>query len=282
MRKKLLALLLMFLCVFSVCGCASVNFSNIIFADGSIAQQFIVTLDKDKLTMAGVSITTVQNDICNYANSYYNQKLNEFTVSNVDPATKLLVISGHTFKAEPKDNYVNIYLKFANIDFYYYFYNHALPDDSEASGIITDHGFYQKDTSVSQTIYYDLQNNSIAKAWLDYFKAKTPLFDFDDCTYNYTYSTPYEKIYSDADVIEYTDYGNYAHTWSFKSKDLTGENATTGGTVTLYTIDIKSPLWYFVAIGATAVLAVVLYIVSVVKDKKAVLKNSNTINVDIK
>lgn len=283
MKKKILAVFLMCICVLSLCGCANVSYTDYIFSDGSIAQQIVVTLDENKLTSSGLTMSDVQNDICNYAHAFYNEKLNQFKSAVDDPSIKLFVLTNHTFNATYSKNVVNIYIKFNNINCYYYFYKHQLPDENDSSGVVTDNGFYEKDSTTSQTVFYDLNNNSVATAWLTYFSSKMPNVSFANCTYNYTYSTPYEKIHSDADAVYYDDYGNVSHTWSFKSTDLTGENATTGGKITLYTIGIKSPLWYFVAVGATAILVAVLYVFCHVKDKnKKATFNQGTTNIQIK
>lgn len=284
MRKKFLAVLLMFLCVFSLCGCASVSFNNIIFSDGKIAQQIVVVTDNKQIQNAGFDVQTVQTDIKFYATQYYNTLLSNFLFADI-PGLEQSEKNTPLFKTESKNNVVNIVVQFNTIQDYYYFYNHALPDQDDNNGTVNDFGFYQTDETTSTTVFYDLQNNNVANYWLNYFKTKMPQVSFADCTYNYTYSTPFEKIHSDADIVQYDDYGNVAHTWSFKSADLTGENAAEGGKIKLYTVGIKSPLWYFVAIGATAVLVAVLYIVCAVKDnksKKAKLADGTTTNVEIK
>lgn len=283
MRKKFTAMLLICLCMLSLCGCANVSYSDIIFDDGSIMQQIVVTLDEEKITSAGMTLNEVQTDTGTYAWSCYNNLLMSFNSSVTDLQTKLLVQQNHKFEAVKQANKVVIQLKFNNLSIYKYFYFHELTESS--GGIVTDHGFYEKDTTTTHTEFHDLANNSIAKFWLNYFAEKMPNVTLNNCTYTYTYSTPYEKIYSNADQIAYDDYGNVSHTWDYTSKDLTGENAQTGDIISLYTIAIKSPLWYFVAIGATAILIVVLYIVCAVKDskkKKAILNNGETTSIEIK
>lgn len=274
---------MMALCVFGLCGCANVSFNNIVFSDGSIAQQLVVKLDKNEITSAGMSVDTVKNDIVVYAITYYNALVSDFTSKMYDPSVIEYVRLNRQFDYQIGDNYVNIVLKFNTMDAYEYFYFGRLLNNTDSNGVVTDHGFYQKDATTSQSVYYNLAEKQVAQYWLSYFAEKMPTVSFADCTYDYTYSTPYEKIHSDANQVAYDEYGNVSHTWKFKASDLTGENATTGGKITLYTIGIKTPLWYIVGIGATALLIVGLYVFCAIKDKKkAVVDGGAKTDVEIK
>ena len=274
MRKKITAILILILCTLGMCGCATVGYSNIILDDGSIRQQIVVAMDEDTITSSGLLMESVKNDIETYAKTCYQNLLSDFKSAVIDEdetrdnEIKSFVAANTKLQITKKENTVVVTLNFNSIDTYYYFYKHHLPETAETSGDITDYTFYEKENHQSVTEFHDIANNDIAVYWLSYFSTYIPNVDFSDCSYYYIYSTPYQKIYSDADYVFEDEYGNYSHLWQFTSDDLTGENAQTGDVINLYTVAVKSPLWYFVALGATAILMVVLYIICAVKDNK--------------
>lgn len=272
MRKKLVALFLMIICLFCACGCAHVYYSDIVLSDGSIVQKIVVEIDKTELT-GGLTLAQAHADIAAYAQNYYDAlevkfKLNvagsSLTVE--EQATLIGDVLGKTeFKTSTKDEILTITLTFADLATYKTFYN---VKDGASSTETTDYWFYETETQQSVTEFHDLQNNAIAKQWLDYFKQSMPLVSFENCTYCYCYSTPHSQIYSDADYVVDDEYGNYSHLWIFEAKDLTGANANTGDVISIYTVGIKSPLWYFVALGATLILIGGLYLYCHIKEKK--------------
>jgi uncharacterized protein YceK len=269
MRKKIIAMLMLVLCVFMLGGCSSVNYAIIIQSDGSITQQFSIYLDESEITAAGKTLNEVKSQIRqtaqNVVNIYDEQFQNNSDLTNEQRAEVLLNKETATIKME--SNYVVITLKFKTIQAYRYYYG-IVSSDAEDDEDLTDNGFYVKENSTSTTVFHDIANNEIATQFLEYFGEDSGI-SLSSCKYSFTYSTPSSKLHSDADSIEYDSYGNTAHTWYFTADDLTGENAETGDQINLYTVSFRTPVWYITAVCLTFVLIASLVVVDVVKTKKS-------------
>lgn len=277
MRKKLLAILMSLFCLFFFCGCSEVNYGLSINADGSITQTFSIYLEESEILATGKTMTEVQSKIRETV-GHVEQNFNYNFLANVSDPRIIAYVSQNKDESatiKMKDNICVITLNFKTAEAYTYYYSYSL--DSEDDTEYSDKGYFVESSNTSNTVFNDIANNSVAKAWLEYFGEASGI-TLSDCTYSFTYSTPYEHLYSDADLVGYDANGNKAHMWIFTADDLTGDNALTGDQIRLYRVAIKSPLWYFTALGATAILIVALVIYSVVKGKKEKAKKAENIN----
>lgn len=274
MRKKLITIFMSLLCVFFLCGCATVNYNLSVNSDGSVTQTFSVVLNEELLSGKGKTLEEVKSEIRQTVNDVESKFNAEFLANVTNPEIIAYVIQNKTdAKITMGSNYALIKIDFKTAEAYTYYYSHTL--DTEDNSIITNEGFYKKSNNTSNTVFNDLENNAVAKRWLAFFGEASGV-TLSDCTYSFTYSTPSEHLHSDADYVGYDENGNKAHTWYFTADEITGQNAQTGDTINIYRIAVNSPLWYYLALGLTALLVVVLVVTSKVKENK----NKQELNVN--
>lgn len=240
MKKLLTVFLMLIMSVILFSGCASVNYSIQIMEDGTVEQSFTVNLNEQELNDAGYQLEDVEQMIVGKMNTVVSNAYTNFANRNLSTDIKQQVLNSILASVTyPDTNSVKLTLTFNSLTVYRYFYG-SLPesDDPQDTTQTETHLFYDKYIDENQTVYYDLQDNSIAQSVLDYFGGD---FTFEDSTYSFSYGTPLMHLYSNADEISVED-GVKVHTWNF-TYDQVNDNILT------YTIGINSGAWYFLALG---------------------------------
>lgn len=284
MRKKLILISVFILCVIFLGGCANVNYGVTVCEDGSVKQEVNVAIERNEIVLNNMEILKLEEDITAYANAVvydlYTQFLNRETTTDEMKIVVQQSISPNNGTAEVKTSldknylYVNMSLKFTNITAYNYFY--GIEETEEDEAIYEDNVFYVKEISEGKTVFHNLANTSIAKYWLDYFKPYG--YTLNDATYIYSYSTPYNHLYSNSDYTM-ADGVNKVHVWNFSADDLAKEN---GDLISIYTVKFRPVVWYGTALALTTILISVLIVIAVIQEKKKKRKQKLNINLDIK
>ena len=295
MKKRILALLICFFSVFTLCGCGSISYVlQIDSASGVVTQGVVFSVSKTDIQNAGKTVinfkqhveyvanTVVSNSYTSFENSHemdeqlltYDGTTATFaeivlwTESHIDPQTRRPQIiweeNGDTLKC-------SISLRFLSIYSYLYFHD-SFPDDEDEDNVIWEqHLFYAKKITEQTSPFANLDNNDIVDYFVDYFDGN---FSASDMTYSFMYSTPDSKMHSDADSIKTTSSGNYVHIWNWTASQL----EQSGGKFHTYTIKIKTPTWYWFGLSVGLFTALVLTIVCKRKEKMELSKKQTENN----
>ena len=291
MKKRILAILLCLFSVFALCGCGSITYVfQIDSASGVLTQGIVFSVSKSEIEKTGKTLTNFKQNVEYVANTVVSKSFSDFesahemtemmttydgeqvsyaqivlwTEQRIDPQKRAQTI----WKVDGDTVECSISIRFLSIYAYLYF-NDSFPDAEEDDDVIIEqHLFYTKRISEQTSPFANINTNDIANYFVDYFDGE---FSVDDMTYTFAYSTPDEKIYSDADKVEKSSSGNYVHYWNWTASQL----ADNGGKFHTYTIKIKTPAWYALGIVAGLATWLVLWFVCK-KQQKPKLKESQS------
>lgn len=276
---SVICLLVMSCLVFS--GCASVHYSVLVGTDGSVQQGFQVSLDKNKITMAGYDYNDVASKVetifQNSVNTNAQNILNYCLANN-----KTFLTCGIETKYERVDeqNFYG-YIAFANLTIYREYSDFlsggASSGDDEDNTKVEENLFFIKDIDLNDTVYAGIDakdadgnyTNNVVKAFTDYFDGSvegTQKFTLDDVEYNFYYGVPTTKLHSDSDHI-ISQSGVEIHQWVFDSSELNNPIQT-------WTISIKPVAWYVLALVLTFILIIILFIICLIKKKSKKIENT--------
>lgn len=250
MKFKKISVIFCLLLVLIFSGCANVEFSRTIKEDGSIIDAVAVTLDLDKITNAGYKISEVEEHIEQKMSTYLSAVISSFKTrsDDLDNITKLTVLQNTTPLVYKKDNKIIAVLKFKNYGTFKYFYGLHLNEDSKDNTIIEEGFLINKYISTGKTIFAGEDARFIENQFLAYFNND---FSLKDVSYEYTFGTIDDKLYSDADYT-FTKEGINYHQWIVKSDNINREIKT-------YNILVKPVNWYLTALVITATFILVSF-----------------------
>lgn len=291
MRKKILAIMLCIFSALALCGCGSVNYYvGVDASTGVVTQQINVVVSRLDIEQSGKTVNELLDQIKSVSNQVVKNSVESFetshnmtdvlktydgeektfaeiyayTLNNMDPkgSTKSAKVEMHASSYSSDSIVYTISLRFLTLQAYNYF-NDVYPDtEVEDTSTTENHLFFNKVITTQNSPYYDLKNNSIAKYFDEYFG---DYYSLSDMEYYFSYSTPDQKLYSDATQVATDANGNAVHIWKFSASDLESEN---GGKITTYKIKVKAYMWYVLALIVSLACGVVLYVVCVVNQNK--------------
>lgn len=254
-KKISLAFCLLFILFFS--GCCSVEFSRTIKEDGKIIDAVAVTLDLEKIKSSGYNTSTVIEHVEQKMSSYLSSVILSFKTRDdgLDNISKLTVLQNTTSLVYQKENKVVALLSFKNYGTFKYFYGLHLSEDSDDT--ICEEGFLvNKHISTGKTIFAGEDARFIENDFLSYFNNN---FTLDDASYQYTFGTIDDSLYSDADKT-YTEDGINYHQWIINSNNPNKEIET-------YHLQIKPVNWYLTALVVTASFILISFMIVLIKKK---------------
>lgn len=283
-KKKILSIFALVLCVFMMCGCGSVAYQISYNSDSSVTETYTVAVDKDALSASGKTYADVFAKATDSANAYITNLLQKFklrttdendvtyVVEHIDPKPTV-VGGGISGKMKPtiKENYFQFSITFLDRKAYNLFYGVEELNANQTEKL-EKHLFYTKQIVTRKTPFSTLDGSDIANDWISYFGNES-LYNLGALdNYIYAYSTYSEKVYSNAQQVGYDASGNKVHIWVFGADEVKSTDPNKCQIV-LYQIYINPIAWYVLAIVLTLILALILVLVCVVKNKK---KQSNT------
>ena len=263
MRKKILAIMLCIFSALALCGCGSVNYYvGVDASTGVVTQQINVVVSRLDIEQSGKTVNELLDQIKSVSNQVVKNSVESFetshnmtdvlktydgeektfaeiyayTLNNMDPkgSTKSAKVEMHASSYSSDSIVYTISLRFLTLQAYNYF-NDVYPDtEVEDTSTTENHLFFNKVITTQNSPYYDLKNNSIAKYFDEYFG---DYYSLSDMEYYFSYSTPDQKLYSDATQVTTDANGNAVHIWKFSASDLESEN---GGKITTYKIKVKA------------------------------------------
>ena len=291
MRKKILAIMLCIFSALALCGCGSVNYYvGVDASTGVVTQQINVVVSRLDIEQSGKTVNELLDQIKSVSNQVVKNSVESFetshnmtdvlktydgeektfaeiyayTLNNMDPkgSTKSAKVEMYASSYSSDSIVYTISLRFLTLQAYNYF-NDVYPDtEVEDTSTTENHLYFNKVITTQNSPYYDLKNNSIAKYFDEYFG---DYYSLSDMEYYFSYSTPDQKLYSDATQVATDANGNAVHIWKFSASDLESEN---GGKITTYKIKVKAYMWYVLALIVSLACGVVLYVVCVVNQNK--------------
>ena len=279
MKKKILSIFALVLCVFMLCGCGSVAYQISYNSDSSVTETYTITVDKDSLSASGKTYADVFAKATESANAYITNMFKKFktrttdendvtyVVEHIDPKPTIVddEINGK-MKPTIKDSYFQFSITFLDRKTYNLFYG---VDELNANQTekLEKHLFYTKQIVTRKTPFSTLDGSDLANDWISYFGNES-LYNLGTLdNYIYAYSTYSEKVYSNAQQVGYDSNGNKMHVWVFSADEVKSTDPNKCQ-ITLYQIYINPIAWYVLAIVLTLILALILVLVCVVKNKK--------------
>ena len=232
-------------------GCAQIEYSVVQLPSGEVLQVFSAQLDNDIIVADGYVIDSIATDV-EVGMWAYLLGLNNATYLTKSVDRKVLANG---------DIIVTAQLKFSSVADYYTYYN--IDPDVKPENYVTEKTFFIRKTtqtrktefSRAETFDYEILFAGLSTPILNYFTT-------DDVDYTYSYATYNKKLDSDADRVRY-DYskGVYIHSWDIPNDDLQRE-------IHFYSYSANTTGWYVVALSATALFMLAMYIKIRLKDNK--------------
>lgn len=263
MKKVLQTVLILMICIFAFSGCASVHYGVFLYDDGSIEQSFQMVLDKTVIEDSGYNFEDAKAEI-----RYQMQTI-------VDKyQTKLLLYCLETAQSpddcgieltgiqDVSDTSLYVSIKFESITVYKSFYNisqNGGSDGEETPDINVDGIFFTRDRTEIRTVYYNISEDEFVQDLLEYFSTSEVL-TLSDIEFYFYYGTPSNKLYAE-NAFSYRQNDLTIHRWTLDASTL-------NDSVVIFTIEFHPVSWYLLALSLTAVLIVVLVIVSLYKKNK--------------
>ena len=263
--------MLTFIVIFS-CGCASIQYQRVINKNGKILDAISVKLDTNKIAEAGYNVDKVTLDVKTKMQQYLNALVNAFY--NRDDGLleieKIAVYNNLRTLVTTNNGFIIASIEFNNYNTFKYFYGLHLNEDNSSSNDNLVEGFlFNKNVTTGKTIFSGSDAVFIANDFMAYFNND---FRIEDCELSYVFGTIENKLHSDADFT-FTEDGVTYHQWILSSKD---------DSISTFTYQMKPVNWYILALGLTAILIIVLFIVSLFVKKKKSLNICENYNIEIK
>lgn len=265
----LLILLIMFTLIFSACG--TLTSTIISYEDGSIEENFTITIDPIAVVNAGYNLSSFKDDVmvkgnyfCDYFKTKYRENLIEDINLNDKYVLKYFNYLNNAVKYTPsswQNNTISFSINFSNIYAYKYYYG-VKTEENNAEYEIEKHFLYTKLTQKGSTLfarYSDLYN--MCK---DYFENTYPNLFTEEMTKDsnilYVYQTDLRREHSNADEIIKSG-GMYYHTWIVDKEDINTD-------MEFYYIIANSGNWIMICICTTLIaISVMLIIAVIIKNK---------------
>jgi len=264
--KKILAFILIAICIPLITGCAKIEYQRVVTEEGTIMDAVSVKLDKNKITSAGFDYDEVKTDVFSKMNYYLNAVIDGFkyrddNLTSVEKDAILFNISRNCY--ENNEGYIIAYLKFNNYNIFRYFYGlHLLDEETLNAGTKTEEKFLvDKYISSGKTIFSGLDCQYITNDFMAYFNNN---FTLNDADLSYVFGTYQTKLHSDAN-FQFTEDGIKYHEWIVT--DVQQD-------INTYTYTIKPVNWYILSLILTLFLIIVLFIISYISKFSKAKKES--------
>jgi hypothetical protein len=226
MKKKIVLIILTITLIFILTGCATVTYSTINGADGSLTYEIRITIDEDYANK-DLALQAAEET----ARQYYQE--NQYRTITVDKEKYEVILKEY----------------YPSLTDYYIANNITGNEVEEDTGSETKKGLYTYYTRSSTTSFDDENIDSIANIVNQtYFQGHG---DISDVKMQYKYGTIYSSVTSDADSVDEVD-GVYVHTFNINPE----------GRDRVINLTSKSPraeLWYALCIGLALIIGAIIF-----------------------
>ncbi len=289
-KKIITTLILLVLSIFSLYGCASLQFVCAVDGNGTIIDRLVIELDEAKINKSHANPETVknaiQNDIIAFHDAIQEWK-GQFSIVDT-PEIALSLENGILFDTSTVGNKITVSLEFQNWTMFGLFYGFITVDGVEYEKAMSDVGpfltnlllgqygtenmglFLYKYSHVKDSGFIDnLQgvaesgDTTFSDLYEKYRTLTNNYYETADLDISQVFAYPDEKLYSNADETEVTG-GLTFMIWNLsdKSEDFEME---------IYKLGPRAVAWYVIALIISALVAIALIIkFSINSSKKAV------------
>ncbi|MBQ2714070.1 MAG: hypothetical protein IJF76_00365 [Clostridia bacterium] len=187
--KKFCAIILIIIVLCSLCGCVNVSYERKFTKDATVVDRISISLDDELLLEYGYSVEYAKEVISEYmANTGFVDVTEENSVvveyeRVYETLEEFYSAVGSGAEVEEEKEFVDFFI-----------------DDSEGESGTPFRSF--------------IINGNVEYVWENCF----PNIDearLDQISYEYSYSTPYKSIESNADFVHISEEGLYTHEWKF-------------------------------------------------------------------
>ncbi len=275
----LLAIALVFVAMFSLCGCASVQYLRTVNGNGSIVDKLVVSLDESKINKAGTTLTQAKSyvleDFKNFREHIESWK-ECFDVGEY-PELALRVQTGITVNQTETQNELSFSVEFSDWQMFGLFYGIVTVDGQELEKAMTDVGpflsemllneYSTGDMGIFLYKYSRVQDQGFIKnmqgvendeyvdfdtLYANYRNLTNNHYDLSDLEVSQVFTYPDTKLYSNADESEEYKGLNLMY-WNLSDKDEDFK-------MEIYKVAPKVVPWYVVAlVVSTGVVVFLLF-----------------------
>lgn len=278
-KKILLTIALIFVAMFSLCGCASVQYLRTINGNGSIVDKLVISLDESKINKAGSTLTQVKSyinaDFISFKEHIDSWK-GYFDVGEY-PELALRLETGITVHTTETQNELTFSVEFSDWQMFGLFYGIVTVDGQEFEKAMTDVGpflsemllneygtgdlgifLYKYSRVEDQGFIKNLQNVEndeyvdFTTLYNNYRALTNNHYDLSDIEISQVFTYPDTKLYGNADESEEYKGLNFMY-WNLSDK---GEDFK----MEIYKVAPRVVPWYVVAlVVATGVVVFLLF-----------------------
>lgn len=293
-RKILTTFILLFVAVFSLWGCASIQMVRAIDSSGTIIDRLVIDLDESKINKSGKTVaevkSAIKNDIISFR-QYVESWKTQFTIEEY-PELALSLENGILINDTETGNQLSIAIEFSNWQMFGLFYGIVNLEDFEYEKALNDVGPFLSQLLLGQYETTDMavflykyshiedagfiknlqalpegEDNDFSVLYEKYRKMTNNYYDVDDLNISQIFAYPDEKLYSNADEIEYA--GDLTMMmWDLSNKDDTFK-------MEIYKLGPQAVHWYVLALVISAVAVILI----MVKLSTNAAKNKVTVHI---
>lgn len=293
-RKILTTIILLFVAVFSLWGCASIQMVRAIDSSGTIIDRLVIDLDESKINKSGKTVaevkSAIKNDIISFR-QYVESWKTQFTIEEY-PELALSLENGILINDTETGNQLSIAVEFSNWQMFGLFYGIVNLEDFEYEKALNDVGPFLSQLLLGQYETTDMavflykyshiedagfiknlqalpegEDNDFSVLYEKYRKMTNNYYDVDDLNISQIFAYPDEKLYSNADEIEYA--GDLTMMmWDLSNKDDTFK-------MEIYKLGPQAVHWYVLALVISAVAVILI----MVKLSTNAAKNKVTVHI---
>ena len=154
MLKKVSAILIMFVMIFSLSGCASGGYEINIYSDGRILESFYVELNKNAIELAGYDYLAVQTETLDKFENVRTNFIDAFYAADngLDLIEKSQIRQGIRFPSV-ENNVIGVSFLFSSYETYKLFYGIVDDPEQPSNKTVETKLFYIKTTTVTSTAF---------------------------------------------------------------------------------------------------------------------------------
>ena len=267
--------MLCFLSIFTLCGCANIEYYRAVDATGIIVDKLVVTLDSQDINSKGLNYMYIRDEVVRDMTKFVNAVESwKSTAFEEYPNVNMAVNENEGIKVRydetPKENKYSVTVEFANWTMFGLFYGITNMIGGEYQEFMTDVGpfissiiddvytredlnlfIYKTSKFDCNSIVSEIKELELPNLDNVYNKyTNMTKLDIDDIEISQSFVYPDDRIYSNADVVEVLGGSTFLN-WNLSNKD---ENFQ----MSIYKIVPKGISWYVLALIISAIVIIVL------------------------
>lgn len=255
--KNLIFGVILILLTFVLTGCASVDYSRFINQACEITDKLVIELDANKITNAGIKLSSVSEKIVEDLDSLYIQPIRNFKDNYAHEAhtneEKRLVREGIIYGIQMVgDSRVVAEVNFSSVALFnlYYGVDDSLDEEEELE--FREGTFVNRYVQSSQNAFAVLKTKQLKQIISKYEAMFNNEFSLkNDVKLTQVYASPNTDIKSNANATEVSQ-GIKMHQWEIDSENLDFN-------LEFYTLTAKTGSWYILALFVTFLIVFVVY-----------------------